>query len=178
MARKTKDYTNRQYGKLLLLCYSRPGGTGSGAIWKAACECGTILEVVAKDVAAGKKRTCGRCFSRLGISGPEGVVAAGIPIGHRRPFRAMVRDARNMPGGVGFTTTDYNRIRKLRCIGCNTRDVHVEWDRAGGTATPDNMCPICRRCSRRRMGDSVREWLEDTMRVARSIMQRANSQSE
>lgn len=178
MSRKPKDHTDRQYGKLTMLHYSRSGGGGVGAIWMAACSCGSVTEVIAKDCQAGKKRTCGRCSSGLGIAGPEGVVAARVPMGHRRPFRALVRSARKLPGGVQFNVQDYLRTVQLRCIACNVRGVIAEWSDPQGPGDPTNLIPICSPCSSQRRGQNVVKWLEFIMRVANSIMRReANERS-
>lgn len=178
MSGKRKDYSNRRGGSLLLVSYARPGGPGVGAIWTATCDCGHIVEVIARDVVAGKRRTCGRCMSRLGIHGPEGVVAAGIPVGHRRPFRALIHTARKMPGGVQFCSTDYNRIRGLRCVACNVQPCVVEWADPAGPGDPTNLIPICPGCSEWRAGRKLEEYLKQSMRVANSIMRRHSNNSD
>ncbi len=163
MGRKRIDHTDRS------------GGVGSAAIWNAACSCGKVLEVVAKDVAAGKKSTCGRCRGGLGIPGPEFIRATGVPKGQMRAFRALVRAAGGLEGAMEFSTTDYCNHMRNRCLACNTRSVHVEWSDLRGTATPDNMVAICDACSRLRKGMNMVKWLEHIVRIARNIMLRTNN---
>lgn len=148
-----------------MLSYVRSGGVGSSAIWTAACDCGAVVEVVAKDVAAGKKRTCGRCASGLGIAGPEAVVATGIPPGQKRAFRALVRAARKMPGPMQFTTGDYRNLLRKPCAFCNRRASHVEWNILQGPARPDNMAPLCEKCAYLRRGFNLADLLEHVVRI-------------
>lgn len=176
MGRKRKDHTDRTYGKLTLISYSRNGGVGSGAIWTASCACGNVIEVVAKDVAAGKKNSCGMCGKGLGLVGHAGIPASGVPMGQRKAFRALIRKGRDMLGGIQISTTDYKRALVNRCIACNSRDVVAEWSNPGDTATPDNLVAICPRCSVRRRGENVAKWLEWIVRISHNVMARASQQ--
>lgn len=169
MGRKHKDHTDRVYGRLTMLSYARSGGGGVGAIWMASCSCGNILEVVAKDCQAGKRTSCGMCGKGLGLVGAAGIPASGVPKGHRRAFRALVRKARDLEGGVQFNVQDYLRVVKNRCVACNVRGTVAEWGDPKGPGDPTNLIPICVTCSTHRRGLNVVKWLEFIMRISNVI---------
>lgn len=169
MSRKPKDHTDRIYGGLTMLSYARSGGGGVGAIWMASCSCGNIIEVIAKDCQAGKKQSCGMCRKGLGLVGHSAIRASGVPKGQRKAFRAAVRKARELPGGVQFNVRDYMKCISNRCVACNTRDVVAEWGDPRGPGDPTNLISICMNCSAQRRGQNVVKWLEYIMRVANVI---------
>lgn len=168
MARKPKDHTGRQYGQLTLMDYRRSGGGGVGAIWTATCTCGKVVEVIAKDVAAGKRSSCGMCTVPLGIANGR-IRTSGVPKGHRKAFRALIRKS-NDP--IQVNVDDYLKCVRNRCVVCESRDTHAEWVDARAESTPTNLCAICDQCSIQRRGQNLVKWLEWLVRVVNRRVQR------
>jgi hypothetical protein len=156
-----KRYSGRKYNALTLVEKSRPGGDGIGAIWWAVCDCGNRVEVVARRVVAGDRKSCGNCGKGLGNKQIE---RYGIPRGMRAHLLRIIKQNPKQP----VNTANYVSLQGKRCIICNTQaGVLPEWadDRI-------QFVPLCRRCSAARMGGKLAELLEWVLVVARRVQER------
>lgn len=168
-----RNYKDRKYGSLTLLHEARKGGHGIGATWLAVCDCGNTREVLARKVASGDVVSCGNCDKGLGIQGSGRKVKEGIPKGHREYFSKLLRKHPT----AQITARDYTRLLSGRCVGCNTRNIHIEWSGIGEANTSTDLIQICSFCSVERRGRNVVKWLEFIMRVAQSIRLRTNNEN-
>jgi hypothetical protein len=170
--RRKKNYSGIRSGKLELLVYSRPGGGGVGSIWWASCTCGTMVEVVAKQVSSGRVRTCGNCNKGLGIQ--AGNIHAGslIPKGHKMHFTHIIRQI-VAAGALPRVTPDmYMKLKGNTCVGCGTNETHVELGQQPGRQEEVGstlLIPICTQCSSWRDGRNVLDWLGYCVRVAAAV---------
>lgn len=62
-ARK-RDLTNRRFGKLVAIKPTGEKNSQGAHIWKCKCDCGTELEVNAKDLLRGHRKSCG-CLTSI-----------------------------------------------------------------------------------------------------------------
>lgn len=158
-----RDYKGIKFNKLTLLSYVGPGGGTRGAIWLASCECGNVVEVHGRDVAAGRKRNCGKC--------PEGL--AKTRGGYRarsaaeaRLRRLLAKTARKaLRQGLKFALS-YNDISGMsldKCTLCNSElriqalSLEVVEEVQGYTVT--NSVAICPQCRRHMAGDNLLQYL-------------------
>lgn len=171
-----KDYTDIESGRLTLISYSRPGGKGIGSIWWASCRCGNVVEVVAKQVAGGRVKTCGNCGKGLGIHSANVRAGSSISKGHKVHFTNIIREI-VAAGLTPLVTPDkYMALKGNQCVGCGTNETHVELGQKPRRSDPVNstrLIPICARCSRGRNKRNVLEWLDECVRVAQSVLSRA-----
>lgn len=159
------DYRDKKYNKLTLLAYSRPGGMGVGAIWRALCDCGNTLEVLARKVRAGAVQSCGNCEKGIGIQGSGRLVGTGIPAGHYLHFKKLLKQKPD----AQLRAQDYRVTVDRDCCICASPDVRVEWGDLRGEPTATNLIAICGECSKWRRGINVLEYLRYLVKVTRRI---------
>lgn len=113
------DYTGKQFGKVTLLRYSRPGGKGVGAYWLGQCECGNRKEYLARHLKAGRIKSCGKC------------------IDYRRLIRSRESEKERLRRWMGrevkrsvwqqavwhLSPTDFYSIIKQDCLFCGSKDI-------------------------------------------------------
>ena len=173
--RHKKNYTGYKAGQLELLVFSRPGGKGVGSIWWAICNCGNRTEVQARQVIAGRVKTCGNCGIGLGIQASVLMSLPALPKGHQEYYKSILRKLIAI-GVVPYITPDmYTKLLGNRCVGCNNSDTHVELamqPQRGEDYTHTALVPICRACSGWRRDRNVVDWLAHCIRVADSVRSR------
>lgn len=167
MARKR--YKGKRSGRLELVEYSRPGGPGVGAIWRAVCDCGRTCEVRARDITSGKRKTCGNCTKELGIESGRRIPDPTIPRGYKEHYNDVIRQMTREGTISELSPTKYVELIGKRCVGCNVLETRPELTAPGSTM----LVPICRTCSEWRGGRNVEKWLEHCVRVGMSVRSRA-----
>ena len=65
MGRPAIDLTGMEIGRLTVLSrdLSKPSGAGKSAYWLCQCECGTIKEVMGRNLRNGRSKSCG-CYKK------------------------------------------------------------------------------------------------------------------
>lgn len=174
-----RDYKNKKYGKLLLVARVGPGGAGKGAVWLAQCDCGNMTQIVAKEAARGKVKSCGKCKKKHDLTDeiPE-------PIGprnasERRWFSKYVRKA--FREGKEWTVT-YEELREISEKSCTLCDSYIVpsslslilWDPQGSYAL-GNVISICSRCNEYSIGHNLAEFLEHTGKITDTVRSYLNS---
>ena len=158
-----KDYKGQKFNKLTLISPIGPGGGTRGHLWMAACDCGNAVEVVGKDVAAGRVQSCSKCPK--GLRKPAGGYRARNAE-EARLRRLLERTAKEaLRKGIQFdlSLNDINTLTMQDCYICSKRPVigtmSVELVEPVQGYTVGNCKPICRTCKRHMAGDNLRDYL-------------------
>lgn len=67
---KTEDLINQKFGMLTVICKSDNRTSDNRVKWNCICDCGNIVEVIAKDLKSGHTQSCGcshRSFGEIEI---------------------------------------------------------------------------------------------------------------
>ena len=164
------NYKGKKYNGLRLLEYRRSGGN-LGAIWQAECDCGNQIEVVAKDVRRGKRKTCGNCAKGLGIQASNRVITHGITRGRRRQYQRIIRTSSR--GNI--TASEFMYIANSRCLICGIRGEEVEWAEENKRENAQDLISLCNNCSEWRSERSISKFLRYIMRSAQCIQNQISS---
>lgn len=169
------NYTAMKFHHLILSHKVRAGGKGVGAIWSALCDCGNIVDVVAKDVANGRRKTCGKCklgqdLRRIGRMRSDRSNKAER-LSYSRHFRAAVRRHKKFDLGSSYflelvrdTCTWCERPAHESKSGLNEVGLIVD----SGSFTPENVETICLSCKEFKGKRSAQEFLDLCHRVSRA----------
>jgi hypothetical protein len=152
-----RDYSGMRFNKLTLLTRIGDGGPGKGALWLAECQCGRTRELVGKDVARGKIRSCGKCRGELDkpAERPRPRTAA-----ERRSYYLAARKAVREGSKWALTYSEFKEIADRGCLICREAPlVPLMWDPVGGYS-PGNVTLLCRICNRHRGNSNLRDFLE------------------
>lgn len=184
MANIRRDYSGNKYGHLTMLLYSKPGGTGMGAIWKARCDCGNIVDVIAKEAARGNIKTCGKCElkhkTRLESIRKTRQVTGALTRLYSKFLIACHKSAVHNE----LTEEQYLNIVARKCTYCEqSPDTslpqskilvnHVDRLRLDGHYHLTNVCSICSSCRGWKNGKDSTNFIEKVLQVADSIRKRA-----
>jgi hypothetical protein len=139
------DYTNKKYNSLTFVRYARPGGKGVGAYWLLTCDCGNKVTKLAKDVRAGRVKSCGNCqtFRR------HKAATLGEKERTRRAIAKAIKRAAWEGAEWGLTPAQYTSIISGVCRFCGENKdrgvvpVRVEEGYTLGNCLPE--CGVCRR---------------------------------
>lgn len=140
-----------------MIAFSRSGGQSIGAYWKALCECGTIVEVLAKRVVAGRVRSCEKCKKSHKLEHERKIQKMRI---RSTLDRLYVRDLRKaVDSGIEWTLTPeiYKELSRRNCIYCNAEPTTGKRHKSTklnklcrmnttGRWSPENTAPICSVC--------------------------------
>lgn len=139
-----RNHTGRKYGHLTMLQKIDSLGGGKGALWKAKCDCGRMVEVVAKNAAGGRVKTCGKCRYHRDLR------TKLTP--HDLQYASVVSRAVQEGIQVELTVEEYNEIIGQDCAlcgdhapKCDTMLHRVDHTQA---VRADNSVPLCKPCSR------------------------------
>lgn len=158
-----RNYTGLKFNKLTLISDVGPGGGDRGRLWLASCDCGNVVEVVAKNVKAGRVRSCTKC--------PEGLTERrggyrARSADEARVRRLLQRTARRaLREGTVFALSlrDIQGIDLNRCTICGQKPVigslALEFvDPAQGYTGP-NTKAVCGPCKQHMAGSNLVEFL-------------------
>lgn len=160
---RPRDYKGLKFNKLTLIADVGPSSNGRGRIWLAQCDCGNTVNKPAREIAAGRIRTCGKCPKTLAErrggyrarSAEDARTRALLKRVHRKALRE----------GVEFALS-YNDIHGLdlrQCFICTSelsvRSLYLEYVNPAQGYTTDNVVPVCPRCKRKMAGDNLLEHL-------------------
>lgn len=158
-----KDYKGNKYGKLTLLHPIGPGGGDRGHLWMAACECGNTRQVVGKDVAAGRLRSCGKCPK--GMTKQRGGYRARSAE-ESRLRKLLARTAsKALKENTKFALTynDFHDISLAFCSICHSattiQSLSIEFVDSLQGYTVNNITVICRDCKRHMAGSNLAEYV-------------------
>lgn len=175
-----RDYSGSKYGHLTLLRYAKPGGSGRGAIWDARCDCGNVKQVVAKDVANGRIKTCGICeyHSRLREPNPAGYIA--VNKAQKLIYAKLVKESVRRGNTWQLSLEEVMDITGKSCVYCgdkpsqkikNSKLVYSELDRldpmVGYTLT--NVVPCCYTCKQMKSGRNYQKFLDKVVKIYQHI---------
>lgn len=159
-----RDYKGLKFHRLTLICALRPGGGTRGRLWLAKCNCGNSLEVSARDVAAGRKKSCGKCPKELGKS-QGGYRARSV---EEARFRKLIyrtaKEAERKSMKFALMPKDLNEIELDTCVICreptqiNTLSIEPVDPIEGYTV--GNTRAVCRPCKRHMAGSNLMEFLD------------------
>lgn len=150
------DYTNKKYGKITLRGYARAGGRGVGSYYWGECECGNKKQYLARFVAYGKIKSCGKCKDYRKLTRER--------ISKNNANRAKMAKAtgRALKEGVDWSLSpqQYYVVIQQLCMVCGEEDnINAErYDIAKGY-TIDNCYPECKRCRQRRGKDNLVDYI-------------------
>jgi hypothetical protein len=175
------DYSNMKFGHLTLLRYARAGGRGVGRVWLAKCDCGSEVEVVAKDVVAGRVKSCGRkCEYSRKLRGASRARTIKLHAAERRLYLRHYRYsiARGISWDLG--PGDFRRLISECCTYCGERPGtqvgqtgllynSVDLVEAVAGYTPGNVNPICRSCKVLKGNLNTKEFLESIEMIHRHL---------
>lgn len=161
------DYRGLRFAALTLLEKVRPGGRGVGAIWLARCDCGNTTEVIARDVANGRRKTCGKCkygrdLARLGRMRTDRNSKV-----ERQAYSRYFRTAARRRKEFTLEPAQFVDIIKGNCVACDSaavladtgrNEVALIVDREG--YTPGNVASICRRCRDYKQDHNLQDFLD------------------
>jgi hypothetical protein len=167
------DHTGKKYGHLTLVSKIRPGGHGVGAVWKAVCDCGRDREVLAKDVVAGRVRSCGKCnYSKiLRTSSSTRNILQNKQL--KKGYERLVRNCLTRRVACTISYEEYCRILTLDCTYCGNSasegvpKVGLVSNEAG--FTPTNCIPSCTNCKKLQGDYNSSEFLKLVMKIANRI---------
>lgn len=171
---KKIDYAGKKFNHLVLLNYSRKGGPHVGAIWTARCDCGTVREVIAKEVRHGKLKTCGNCeYTRKLIKDGNKENKRNYKDGNwkfRKKYSGYVLGANNRNLQWDLTPEQFKQLVTSNCGYCNAPAVNKyngvdRVDNAKGY-TLDNCAPCCWTCNRWKGSSKLEEFLEHVIKIA------------
>lgn len=173
-------YTGKKYGYLTLIHYARPGGKGKGTIWKARCDCGNEVEVVAKDVAAEKVRTCGKCQLYRRLEPSKQAPRWGASRAEKKLYESQARQA--LARGISWSIlpSEFSKIIRESCVYCRSeprqRKKGLKVPRNGIDRlspskgfTPDNTVTCCSDCKQMKAGRNYIEFLEHVVKVTENV---------
>lgn len=155
-----RDYKGARFHKLVMIARIGPGGSGIGAKWVAQCDCGNTREVVGKDVAAGRLKSCGNCRMPLGKPGPR---VAPETAQLRKRYATAVRRATREEVKWDLTPEQYIGIVDKSCSLCGAgpnKTGAIALVNSNGEYTPSNTFPVCSCCKPMMRGLSVLEFLD------------------
>ena len=169
------DHTGKKYGHLTLLEKIRPGGHGVGAVWKAQCDCGSTREVLAKDVVAGRVRSCGKCsYSKiLRTSTPTRNSSQNRKL--KKGYERLVRNCLTRRVACTISYEEYSQILSQNCTYCSKSASEgvpkVGLVRVGVGYTPGNVLPCCTDCKKLQGDYNSSEFLDIVIRIYNRIQQ-------
>lgn len=152
-----QDYTGTRYGYLTMMRYAHSGGENYGAMWEAICDCGVTRVVPAKNVTAGRTRSCGECHyhKELLSARRDGRSTVGSDV--QRLYQRYLRRATRGCVGWALTVVELRDIISRGCELCGappagrsrgSRIRHSHPDRLDMALpyTGGNTIPVCRDC--------------------------------
>lgn len=170
MRRRYTDYTGKKFNHLTLLHFLKGRGDGKHALWLARCDCGSIKEVVGKEVARGNVKTCGNCQYHREVAAGVRTASKGIPAQYRRLYARYVRGAvrREIPWGL---TPEY--CLELFCKECTycgsaRKGKYSGIDRISskGGYTSDNTVSCCSICNKMKGTQELADFLDIIHKIA------------
>jgi hypothetical protein len=168
-----------RFGHVTLLYYARPGGEGKGAVWKGRCDCGNLKNFVARDLKAGRIKTCGNCEHHTALLRRS---KKQPPRKGTYQFRMIMAREITLAQKAGCDfEMDYLELRRLLDRG----HCHLCWA-AGklGVArmessigyTYENCIPVCMECRKLLCGlttaEALAKWSERLTKVGFDITER------
>lgn len=176
-----KDYTNKKFACLTLVTKVRSGGSGVGVIWLAHCDCGNQVDVRAKEVAAGRIRSCGKCQLGRDLRNTSRMRTDRTTKGERAWYMRYVRIAFKKKKKFELTPAQFLDITKQDCFLCGKSAARSETGLSEvgllldtENYALDNCIPICRECRKYKGTTNILEFLEYNYRVTSSVLRRGN----
>lgn len=167
------DHTGRKYGHLTLLSKIRQGGHGVGSVWKAQCDCGNTREVLAKDVVAGRVRTCGKCSYAKILRSNSRKETTQERRKNLKGYERLVRNSLSRRVACTLSYEDYTVILQSNCTFCGKSasegvpKVGLVSNTAG--YIPGNVLPCCTDCKKLQGDYNSSEFLGLVLRIARRV---------
>lgn len=119
---KIIDYTGSIYGHLTAL-HKVETETKRGAVWMFRCDCGNLKEIEARQVTAGRIKTCGLCELKYKLRketrGEKQPLTRAVSILYQRYLRNANKD------GVRWelTVEQFRQLSTNSCGICGTRPI-------------------------------------------------------
>lgn len=180
MDNKFTKYSGNKFGHLTLLHYLRPGGQGKGAIWLALCDCGSKKEVVAKDIRAGRVKTCGNCELTRRLMASRGPAKLSGSKAEMKLYNRQVKGAVERGTTWQLTPDEFIEIVKKPCTYCGSEPLqrdrklklrYTGVDRlepAQGYTLP-NCVPCCGDCRQMKGSRNYVEFLDLVLKISKCI---------
>lgn len=174
------DYSGSKFNHLTLVKYARSGGKGRGAIWLARCDCGTTKEVVAKDIAKGRVKTCGKCDYTRRLMVENRTPSARTSSPKKKLYARYISKALEKGHIWELTLQEFHEITRKPCIYCDVAPYKKIkrakflyngidlLDRDKGY-TLDNSVPCCSKCNRMKGPLNYLEFLEIVVQIYETI---------
>lgn len=148
-----------------------------GAIWKARCECGSIVDVRAKEVAAGRITTCGKCQLKHKNKQERRNHILEVNGSYRRLFNKYVMDALRKEIQWELTPEQVRNIVTKPCIYCaanssvmapNSRTYINLVERMDPTIHYHiaNVGPVCKECKHWKNGSNSTNFVQRVLNKA------------
>lgn len=181
MAAHIKKYTGLKFNHLTLLQFSRGRGGGKPALWMARCDCGTIVEVIGKEVERGGRKTCGKCqlsrdlkSSKRNEDGGKGL---SLRAAERKLYSNYIRAALKRGYNWDLTPEQVFDLMGKNCVYCNvpplqkvkrSKKLYNGLDRVDNSKgyTHDNIVTCCGSCNRMKGTLSAQEFLNKIRIIA------------
>lgn len=180
---KLIDYSGSKYGYLTLLRSSHPNPQGVGTTWTARCDCGRVIEVIARDVARGRKKSCGTCEYHSALKGKKTLTRKYGTVLLRLYGQYSKRARKYSPQKV-LSIEEYSAILVANCAYCGSGPSYKLLPGKGKAAflynlparvdmdsdwSPANTVACCNLCTRVRAGLNLRDFLTHVQKIASHI---------
>lgn len=171
-----RDYKGQKYHQLTLIADAGPGGGTRGRYWQAQCDCGNVIVVPGKDVAAGRVRRCANCVKGLTEVRKRrgGYRARSAEEARGRHFLLKVH-RKALREGVNCAL-DYSHLRQLdlrKCFLCRSElsvnTLYLEYVRPEVGYTVANVEPICPECRHHKGKANLLQFLEYLLKVKKVL---------
>lgn len=119
---KRKDYSGSKFNYLTLMSFLQYNKGLGGSVWKVLCDCGNIRELLAKDVASGKVKSCGKCkyHSKLMSQSRGGIQSVGR--GEQELFRRYLRKALKESTKWALSIVELRGLISKSCDFCGIKE--------------------------------------------------------
>ncbi len=171
------NYQNKKFGALTLVVRLRSGGSGVGSIWMASCDCGNSVEVRAREVANGRRKTCGKCQLGRNLARAGRMRRDRFSKLETQAYSRLFRTAARRNKKVGFTPPEHVNIIHRNCSYCNT-PAHQSSTGLNHAAlivdkldyTLDNVDTICSKCRDYKQDHNRQDFLDMCMAVTMELL--------
>jgi hypothetical protein len=150
-----QNHTGNRHGHLTLLHKVASNGQGVGATWSAKCDCGRVVDVIAKYVVQGRIQTCGKCryFRDLVARKTHKEVA----------YTDLITRTAKQGVQVDLSIEEYRHLLEDGCGLCGVHGgksdmVPLRLDPTGALSK-DNTVIVCKPCNKSLAGRTVPEFL-------------------
>lgn len=167
--KRLRAYKNKRFGHLTLVKYAKAGGTGIGAYWKALCDCGTEVEVLARAVSAGRILTCGKCQYHKDLRS----FGKGSTGRYRRDYAKLLGKAGDEGTKVTITGVQFQSYVHQDCALCGRiakgTKMSIERIDTNLEYTSNNVAVICTDCRVMKGSKSLQELIDKVQQITNHL---------